>query len=244
MLAWKKTCPQNDLREGEVHLWRVGLDVDDHLLRRFRETLSEEELRRSEAFRFAALRRRFVGGRGALRAILAGYLSTKPGHLTFAYTAHGKPFSPDPDGRVGFNVSHCGNLMVAAFCLGSPVGVDIEKEESRFRALDIAERFFCDREKREIARQSGEIARTRTFLQIWTAKEAVLKASSLGLALELSKVEIGLSPLRIIALADEAQVHWATWHLFGFQPNQHYWGTLAVTRHSSQIHYRDFAVPS
>ena len=53
--------------------------------------LCEEELVRAERFRFPFLRRRFVAGRGALRAILAEYLSVEPQKLTFSYSAYGKP---------------------------------------------------------------------------------------------------------------------------------------------------------
>ena len=46
----------------------------------------------------------------------------------------------------------------------------------------------------------------RRSFRFWTAKEAVLKATSFGLALELSQLEVGLSPLRILALEDAAKI--------------------------------------
>ena len=66
------------LSEGEVHVWRFDLNVSDFVLRRFRETLCEDELARADRFRFCHLRRRFVVGRGVLRTILADYLSIEP----------------------------------------------------------------------------------------------------------------------------------------------------------------------
>ena len=243
MIAWKKTSPGNDLKEGEVHVWRVGLEVAEPALGRLRCTLSGDEVLRSERFKFPFLQRRFVAGRGALRAILAGYLAVEPERLKFGYTDHGKPFLVNSPVNIQFNVSHSGDLMVAAFCKERTLGVDIEKEDRRFGAMEIAERFFCDREKEEIARQAPN-ERIAAFFQIWTAKEAILKATSLGLALELSEVEIGLAPLRVVALEKAARLHGSDWQLAAFRPGESYRGTLAGAVLPPQLRYREFVPPS
>ena len=200
-------------------------------------------MQRSERFRFPVLQRRFAAGRGALRAILAGYLSMEPERLKFGYSAYGKPFLLNSPANIQFNLSHSGGLMVAAVCRDWPIGVDIEKHDPRFHAMEIAERFFCDHEKAEIARQDGE-ARLEAFFQLWTAKEAFLKATSLGLALELSKFEIGLRPLRILALEDAAKIHGGRWNLVAFRPRKDYSGAVAVAGQPLRLDYRDFLPPS
>jgi 4'-phosphopantetheinyl transferase len=243
MMTWKQSRPGTDLQEGDVHLWRVRLDMSDFALGRLRGMLSEEEIRRCERFRFPDLRRHFAAGRGALRAILAGYLGAQPERLKFDYTAYGKPFLRDSPSDLQFNLSHSGGLMVAAVCRNSPIGVDIERDDRRLHPLEIAERYFCEKEREEIARaDAGD--RHGVFFQLWTAKEAVLKATSLGLALELSKLEIGLRPLRVAALEEEAGIRCACWHLVAFQPGEAYTGTVAVARIPSRVEYWDFVPPS
>ena len=239
---WQSSLPQGMLAEGEVHVWRFDLSVSDLVLRRFRETLSEKELARADRFRFSHLRRRFVAGRGALRVILAEYLSTEPERVPFSYSSHGKPFVAEPHRHIEFNVSHSHDLMVAAICREWPLGVDIEKEDPKFHALEIAERFFCESERDEIARKGKEDG-LRVFFQFWTAKEAVLKATSLGLSLELSKLEIALMPLRILAIEDAGKIHGARWHLTAFSPADGYSGALAVAVEPSRLAYRDFLLP-
>ena len=239
----QSSLPQDNLAAGEVHLWRVGLDVSDLVLRGFRETLSAEELVRADRFRFPHLDRRFVAGRGALRAILAGYLSIEPQRLTFSYSFHGKPSLANPDGDIEFNVSHSDDLMVAAICRTWPIGVDIEKEDPKFHAMDIADRFFCQRERDEIA-QMGKEDRRRVFFQFWTAKEAVLKATSLGLSLELSKLEIGLDPLRILTMESTDGLHGASWHLTAFSPAEGFSGAVAVAAKPSRLDYRELLLPN
>lgn len=235
----QETNSERYLPDGQVDLWRVGLGISDSPLRKLRGLLSEDETRRAERFRLPALRRRFVAGRGAVRAILAEYLSVEPKQLVFTHGSHGKPSLADPLCNIQFNVSHSNDLMVAAICREWPIGVDIEKEDPRFHAVDIAARYFCERERDEIARRGGQ-AGLRAFFQLWTAKEAVLKAASVGLTLELSKLEIGLTPLRILALEDSAKIHGANWHLKAFSPAEGYSGALAVAAEPTRLEYRDF----
>jgi 4'-phosphopantetheinyl transferase len=234
---------EGSLSKGEVHVWRVGLNVSDLALARFRGMLSEEELGRAERLRFPILRRRFVAGRGALRAILAGYLCVEPRRVKFSYSSHGKPSLLGPPCNIQFNLSHSDDLMVAAICREWPIGVDIEKEDPRLHSMEIAAQYFCERERDEIAQKSEEDG-LRAFFQFWTAKEAVLKATSLGLTLELSKLEIGLKPLRILALEESAKIRGANWHLTAFSPAEGYSGALAVAEQPSCLKYRDFALPS
>jgi 4'-phosphopantetheinyl transferase len=241
---WSRNTASNKyLPHGQVDLWRVGLEMSDSALSRLSATLSEDESRRAERFRFPVLRRRFSAGRGALRAILGGYLSTEPERLRFACSSHGKPSLLNSSDNIQFNVSKSDDLMVAAVCREWPVGVDIEKEDPRFHAMDIAQRFFCERERNEIARCDGAAA-LRAFFQFWTAKEAVLKATSLGLALDLCKLEIGLRPLRILALEDAAKIHGGSWHLTAFSPGEGYSGALAVAAEPSRLKHLDFLPPS
>jgi 4'-phosphopantetheinyl transferase len=226
------------LAREEVHLWRFTLNVSDSVHEEFREILSEDEVARAERFRLPHLRRRFVAGRGALRTILGGCLGVEPRELVFSYSAHGKPSLAEAPVDIQFNVSHSDDLMVVAVCRESPIGVDIEKQDPRFHSLEIAARYFCQSENDEIARRGGE-AGQRAFFQFWTAKEAVLKATSLGMALDLSKLEIDLTPLRIVHMEDSAKINGADWHLTAFSPAEGYSGALAAAWRPVRMDWHD-----
>jgi 4'-phosphopantetheinyl transferase len=235
-MLWRKTDPNDDLDETEVHLWRVCLDASGPALAKLRETLSRDEAQRGERFRFPELQRRFAAGRGALRLILGGYLSVDPRRIDFGYTAYGKPFLEDPPGSIQFNLSHSGGLLVAAICRAWRIGVDIEKEDPRFDAQQIAERYFCATERNEIARSRPE-DRLRAFFRLWTAKEALLKGTSLGLTSELDQVEVSLAPLRVVTMpAHEAGENW---QLAAFEPDEGYSGSLAVAGTASRLDFRE-----
>jgi 4'-phosphopantetheinyl transferase len=241
--SWSQcSLPQGMLPEGEVHIWRFGLNVSDLALRKFRGLLCETEIVRSDRFRFLNLRRRFMAARGALRSILAGYLSMDPRQLTFSYGPYGKPSVRNSPNDMQFNLSHSNDLMVLAVCGRGSVGVDIEKEDPHFPAAEIAARYFCEREKNAI-NQADEETGLSAFFRLWTAKEAVTKATGLGLSLELSKIEIGIVPLRVFALEAPGCARAAEWRLFPFYPRQGYIGTLAVSSEPVRLEYRSLCLP-
>ena len=234
---WReRSTPYGLLPDGAVHVWRFGLDVSEVALRRFRETLCETETVRADRFRLPTLRRRFVAGRGALRFILAGYLSMEPRQVTFSYGPYGKPSVANSPNGIEFNLSHSNDLMAVAACRRRSVGIDIEKENAQFQPREIAGRYFCEQEKKEMAQADDETA-LRTFFQLWTAKEAVTKATALGLSLELSKVEIGLNPLRVLGLEAAGSARAMDWRLFAFSPGEGFVGTLAVTGEPAHLEY-------
>src|SRR4051812_16475273 len=79
------------LEPDDAHLWRVSLTASDQSVQAFAETLSADERQRADSFRFEKLRRRFIIGRGVLRALLGQYLGRAPGNLAFDYGPNGKP---------------------------------------------------------------------------------------------------------------------------------------------------------
>jgi 4'-phosphopantetheinyl transferase len=235
------SLPHGLLQEREVHVWRFGLNVHDLALHRFRGWLCETEIIRSDRFRLPHLRRRFVAARGALRSILAGYLSMHPRQLTFSYGPYGKPSVRNSPHDIRFNLSHSNDLMILAVCGRGCIGVDIEKEDPHFPTREIAARYFCEGEKKQIA-QADDKADLAMFFQLWTAKEAVMKATALGLSLEPAKVEIGFDPLRVLALEAPPSVADVDWRLLPFCPAEGYRGTLALTAEPLRLEYRSLCL--
>lgn len=95
----------------------------------------------------------------------------------------GKPMLTFRDGRpqpLHMSVAHAGGLAAAAVCDHGPIGVDVERVESRRNLIAIAQRFFAPEESALLER-CGADERTALFHQWWTRKEAVLKATGAGL---------------------------------------------------------------
>jgi 4'-phosphopantetheinyl transferase len=170
---------------NEIHLWRAPLDVDPGKLRGLEALLQPEESERAARFRFPEHRGRFIAARGILRTILGIHLGCEPQSLRFEYGRHGKPGLAEPAGtRLEFNLSHSAGLAIYAVALGRRVGVDVERIQPAGSWLQIAKQYFTAAESAELAGLPGEAMRNR-FFEMWSAKEARLKALGSGLRFPL-----------------------------------------------------------
>jgi 4'-phosphopantetheinyl transferase len=86
-----------------------------------------------------------------------------------------------------FNLSHCSGVSLLAFDPENEIGADVEKIDEEFDYEPIVKRWFTQDEDRYIY-QSPETSRKR-FYEIWTRKEAYLKAIGEGITKNL-QVEV------------------------------------------------------
>ncbi len=157
----------------------------------FADVLARHELERAarlldprEGYRFALARR-------GLRMILGRETACAPHDIRFEVGEHGKPAlirgETTPGDGLSFNLSHSGDLALLAVSRDGCVGVDVE----RVRDVDlrIARRFFTVREAEAIAAAGGQPEQLAAFFRIWTAKEAVVKATGEGILRGLDTFE-------------------------------------------------------
>jgi 4'-phosphopantetheinyl transferase len=183
------------LPEDEVQLWRIDLGAVGAGESRWEKLLSSDELKRASRFHFPRDRQRFVTSRALLRTILAAYLATDPGSLSFSYSNKEKPSLglAHADSNLAFNISHSGGVALLAFTRGREIGVDVEQARSNFDVEAIARRFFSPAEQKQLAALPAE-KRADAFFRCWTRKEAYIKATGNGLSLPLSQFDVALEP--------------------------------------------------
>ena len=216
------------LKNGQVHVWRVHLDLPTKQIECLRESLSSDEIARAEKFRFPRHRRRFIAARATLRQLLGNYLQVSPSKVVFDYGDRGKPFLAGSlrDSRLQFNVSHSQEYALLGFTLNRLIGVDIEHLRPMPDAEQIARRFFT---ATELGLIQNATAKNKRFFQLWTAKEAYLKAIGTGLSGMLDNVEVTLEPtqvLRFLTLEQDRTA--ANWSLFCCTPATNYLAAIAV----------------
>lgn len=149
--------------------------------------LTPEETERSRRFRHSGNRESYILVHGLLREILGGHLGIKPASVQIGYNSFGRPFLTGYPGNIFFNLSHSSGLSVLAFDPLNEIGVDTEYMDADFEYDDIVNMFFSGDEKSYI-RETGEESRSR-FYEIWTRKEAFLKALGIGITEHL-KIEV------------------------------------------------------
>lgn len=101
--------------------------------------------------------------------------------IIFEYGEKGKPFLKGVL-NVYFNISHSGEWVVCALSDGE-VGIDIE--QIRDARLEVANRFFAEKEICDLKKLSGEL-RNEYFFLLWTVKESYLKYLGTGLSKPLN----------------------------------------------------------
>lgn len=162
-----------------------------------------------------------------MRRWLGPALGLAPDRVPLSREVHGRPLL---DPRLGADASwsHSGDALVVAFARGARVGIDLERERPRPRALALAQRHFAPAEAEWIGAQPPGPVRTRAFLRLWCAKEAVLKAHGRGLAFGLHRLAFAerAGTLALVA-ADPALGAVAAWHLREFVPRPGFLGAMA-----------------
>jgi len=230
-ILWPPPPIRTALSAADVHIWAAHLDVTPVALSRLASTLSPEERQRASRFRFGKHRDRFIAGRGILRKLLADYLNGKPDEIRFEYSANGKPFLAGPFAESGlfFNIAHSESLALIGVTELGPIGVDIEKIRSVANADELVERFFSAREN--LLFQSLPAAqRENAFFNLWTRKEAWLKATGEGIGHLLNRVEVTFlpeEPVQLFALPEDLGMS-SDWALRELSPANGFIGAVAL----------------
>ena len=174
---WRQLTDTPRLKNGEVHLYRIGLTgkIDT-----YRHILSTDEMTRARRLLDVQKQHAFITCRGMLRQILSQYLEISAQEIVFQYNDNGKPsLAPDHHSDLVFNLSHSAECAVIAVTRSADIGVDIEKIDPALEFHKLAERFF-DQNEQTVLQRTPISRQRRTFYRLWTAKESRLKMAGTG----------------------------------------------------------------
>lgn len=171
---------------GAVHLWFATLDALRPRMEALRELLDPVEQERMARFRFDQDRERFVLGHGWLRELLGAYLKRDGSLVRIARGPFGKPYLERKDLR--FNMSDTKDAILIGFATDLDIGVDIETMARTVDHHAVSKHYFTPAEI-NVIESAGNHARQR-FLEFWTRKEAVLKASGVGIMEDLRALRV------------------------------------------------------
>lgn len=125
--------------------------------------------------------------RSFLKSQLSDRLKQPPKTIDLTESDNGKLFLKDRSYH--FSLAHSGDLMAFLFHPTQPVGIDIETWDRAAQILKISGRYFKQSEQNYMNQDA--LKQTERALQIWTSKEALLKAedSNLFSAIELREID-------------------------------------------------------
>jgi 4'-phosphopantetheinyl transferase len=182
MPSWAQPREVPPLRAGGCQAWWASLA---DLLPSHVDLLDDGERQRRHQLRRPADRDRLTLGAALLRVVLGAHLGVEPRLLDIDRSCpdceqpHGRPRPPVADWHC--SVSHAG---------------DVEQIDPATPVEDVATYAFAAPERAELA-GLADADRTRLFFELWTCKEASVKATGDGLRLPLADLVVagaGRSP--------------------------------------------------
>ena len=165
----------------------------DVLQRLGADTLDETERARAARISNWLRHQHFTAGRALLRHRLSCVVdqAVRPAAWRMAEGLHGKPSTAPGLPQIHFSISHADGLVMVATSQTTPIGIDLERV-TRTRNTNPALDQLSHREQAWLDRHDGA-DRWPAFLQLWTAKEAVSKATGLGCGVDFHEIEIDVS---------------------------------------------------
>ena len=149
------------------------------------QLLSADERRRCSWIFRDTDRRDYVVAHALLRAALSVHTLIRPHLLSFEKTAAGGPCLAGTHAEIGarsFSLSHTAGLVACVIASDRHApGIDVETID---RSLDVVElaSHVCSADERARLRDCPAATRCTRFFELWTLKEAFLKAQGVGLS--------------------------------------------------------------
>jgi 4'-phosphopantetheinyl transferase len=212
------------LLPGTIHLFYTEVDKIIGGSEReslYRSVLNPEEIEKVDRFRFKKDRDLSLTARVLVRYLFSLYYSLPPEIFSFVANSYGKPSLAPGSGPLNgeiikFNLSHTKGIVVCGLCKDYEIGVDVERL-GRNASSEIASRFFSRTETDWIT-QSSEGEREDRFLNIWTLKEAYIKAKGKGLSIPLDSFSINPKGESIHIKFKDADRREKGWQFFTWRP--------------------------
>ena len=135
-------------------------------------------------YRFLSDRKRSLYGHLLSRYAIIKERGLKNTEIKILKSEHGKPYVKERE-DICYNVSHSGDHVVCVID-SLPVGIDIQ--EVKKADIMLAERFFS-KEENDFLNLSKE-DKTSLFYEMWSLKEAYIKAVGLGLRIPLDEFAV------------------------------------------------------
>jgi len=229
--------PLLSLPPDEVHVWIIEPEriSEPRLLEQYLALLDSSERDRHQRFHFERHRKQFLVSHALVRLCLSRYAAVPPEAWTFTLNAWGRPEVVGQGGpQLRFNLSHTEGMAICAVVLDAEVGADVEDTLRPGETVELADRFFAPTEAAALRAQPVERQRER-FFELWTLKEAYIKARGLGLSLPLEQFAFQLRPGEPprISFDPRLQDEPEAWRFFQLQPSPRHKAAVAVRRAAS-----------
>ena len=223
------------LSRTEAHIWYTSPDEvsDSGLIDSCQALLSAEERERHRRLVRPRNRHEYLVAHALVRTSLSRYADVHPRDWVFRANENGRPEiqSPRLVSPIRFNLSHTDGLVACICAVDREVGVDVEDIERSIAAEEIAASSFSPEEVCSL-RSLPETLRSRRFFEIWTLKEAYIKARGMGLSLPLERFSVRIEAAGVITLSSDPALGDSAegWQLLTTRPTAKHQLAAAIRR--------------
>jgi len=162
--------------------------------------LDDAERARAQRFAMAADRDAFITAHGVLRLALSVHGDIPAPDWRFARQPSGKPEVAGRNaGGLTFSLAHVRSMVACVVTHAGAVGIDVEEALGEPPDPALIER-CCAPSERELLGALAPRERDAAFIELWTIKEAVLKALDTGSSVPFDEIECALNPPRLVRL--------------------------------------------
>lgn len=173
-------------RGDDVHLWHLDL-------RKLANPLNSSSSADSDELSIIQQRaaRRFY-----LRLLLGAYLGLPGKDVHVIRRIKGRPELDfiQTNGKLNFSVARSSRYYLIGVNSGATIGVDMEMAARRpGKPMALARRYFSQHEIAALSAYS-EVEVHRAFMHAWACKEAIVKASGMGIANQLCRFSVDVNP--------------------------------------------------
>lgn len=152
----------------------------------FWECLSDNEQKQANKYCTKILTDRYIISHALLRYILGYYTKQSPQEIKYATNKYGKPFLQDSN--IKFNMSHSKSIVSYIIAYDNNVGIDIEFNDNNLDVMELSKLVLTTKE--HILLESLKYDKQRKiFYNLWTKKEALVKAIGEGLSYPINTIE-------------------------------------------------------
>ena len=170
----------------KAFIYIANTDKYNHGISTFWECLSIKEQEQAVRYYTKLLSEQFIISHGLLRHILSYHIKQPPKNLQFTINRYGKPFLSNS--RVKFNMSHSHNIVAYIIAHNYEVGIDVEYKDTTLNIMELFDLILSPKET--ILLKSVEPAAQHTiFFNLWTKKEALIKAIGNGLSYPVNTID-------------------------------------------------------
>ena len=207
--------------EFGTKFYKIDLVKYQDLLSNLINLLTPYERDRANRYHFSKDKNRFIICRSLLKVLLAEHLGLQVEKICIDIDANKKPYLASHP-SVYFNVTHAGDYALIAIAK-TPVGIDIEYINKSFDFTEILSSVFSDTEINHINNSNNK---RNSFYQLWTRKEAVVKAIGKGIDENLIKITVTDGSHSIFS----SEIgNFKNMNIFSFNLNDDYIGAFAIS---------------